>query len=86
MPGAFPPLAGDPVENAADPTEQIETILRGAHGRVIGGKTYAAAMPAFASQLSDQQAMKIINYERSSWGNHAPLVTVEDVAAVRAKK
>ncbi|MGH7120884.1 MAG: cbb3-type cytochrome c oxidase subunit II [Acetobacteraceae bacterium] len=86
VPGAFPPLAGDPVENATDPTEQIATMLDGAHGRVIDGKTYAAAMPAFASQLSDQEIMEIANHERSSWGNHAPLVTTADVAAIRAGK
>lgn len=86
VPGAFPPLAGDPVVNAADPSEHIETVLHGAHGRVIDGKTYAAAMPPFASQLSDEEIMEIINHERSSWGNHGKLITAKDVAAVRGKK
>lgn len=86
VPGVFPPLAGDPVVNAANPTEHISTVLHGTHGRVIDGKTYAAAMPSFAGQLSDQQVMEIIDHERSSWGNHGPLITAADVAAIRAKK
>lgn len=86
VPGAFPPLAGNPVVNAKDPALHIETVLDGAHGRVIDGKSYAAAMPPFAGQLSDHDVMEIIDHERSSWGNHAPLITAADVAAVRAKK
>ena len=83
--GVFPSLAGDPVVNAADPNEQIRTILHGRSGRIINGTAYAAAMPPFAGQLSNQQIADIINHERSSWGNHAPPVTAEDVAAQRAQ-
>lgn len=86
VPGAFPPLAGDPVVNGSDPGEHITTVLNGAQNRKIDGVTYQAAMPAFAGQLSDQQIMEIINHERTSWGNHAPLVTTNDIAAARAKK
>ncbi|MCC6193408.1 MAG: cytochrome c [Burkholderiales bacterium] len=86
VPGAFPPLAGDPVVNAADPAEHVGTVLHGAHGRVIDGKTYASPMPAFADQLSDSQIADIVGHERTSWGNHAPLVTPADVAKLRAAK
>ncbi|MGH7050894.1 MAG: cbb3-type cytochrome c oxidase subunit II [Acetobacteraceae bacterium] len=86
VPGAFPPLAGNPVVGAADPTTHIETVLHGAHGRVIDGKIYAATMPPFAGQLSDQEIMEIIDHERSSFGNHAPLITAADVTAIRAGK
>jgi mono/diheme cytochrome c family protein len=84
--GAFPPLAGDPVVNAADPGEHIDTVLHGAHGRTIDGRTYASPMPAFADQLSDPQIADIIGHERTSWGNHAPPVKAADVAARRARK
>lgn len=83
VPGVFPHLAGDPVVNAADPAEQIRTVLHGLSGRTIGGTAYPAAMPAFAGRISDQQIADIINHERSSWGNHAPPVTARDVAAQR---
>ena len=83
MPNVFPPLAGDPVVMAADATEHIMTVLHGTHDRVINGKTYAAQMPGWASQLTDEEAAAVINHERTSWGNQAPEVTVKDVAALR---
>ncbi|TAM85899.1 MAG: c-type cytochrome [Candidimonas sp.] len=86
VPGVFPPLAGNPVVNDKDPTEHMTVVLHGLHGKAINGTTYAAQMPSFAAQLSDEQIANIIDHERTSWGNHAPTVTAKDVAAVRAKK
>jgi mono/diheme cytochrome c family protein len=86
VPGAFPPLAGDAVVTASDPTEHIRTVLHGLKGKAIGGQGYGAEMPAFAPQLSDQQIASVIDHERTSWGNHAPLVTPQDVAVQRAAK
>ena len=86
IPGAFPPLAGDSIVTASDPAEHIRTLLNGLKGKAIGGKTYEAEMPAFAGQLSDEQIAEIANHERTSWGNHAPLVTAQDVATRRAAK
>ncbi len=40
-------------------------------------------MPPFGSQLEDADVAAVVNYERSSWGNDAPLVSPEDVAAAR---
>ncbi|MGN6789284.1 MAG: c-type cytochrome, partial [Rhodanobacteraceae bacterium] len=85
LPGAFPPLKDDPVVMNPDPTEQIDTILHGAHGRNIGGTTYPSAMPPFGSVLSDADVADIANHERSSWGNQAKPVTADQVQAVRAK-
>jgi len=42
-------------------------------------------MPAFGGTLSDTDIANIIDYERSAWGNHGRLVTIEQVAAERAK-
>ncbi|OOG52410.1 cytochrome-c oxidase [Rhodanobacter sp. B05] len=85
VPGAFPPLKGNAAVDSADPTLHIHTVLQGAHGVTIGGVAYSSVMPPFAAQLSDAEIANIINYERSSWGNHARAVTPSDVAAVRAK-
>lgn len=85
LPGAFPPLKGDPVVLDSDPTEQIATILYGAHGRTIGGTVYPSAMPSFASTLSDADIANIANHERTSWGNRAKPVTADEVKAVREK-
>jgi mono/diheme cytochrome c family protein len=72
--GVFPPLADDPVVTASDPKMQITIVLRGVSGKVIGGKTYSSPMPPFA-QLTDADIAAIIDHERTSWGNNAPLTT-----------
>lgn len=83
LPGVFPPLKGDPVVVAEDPTEHVRIILNGLQGKAINGVTYASPMPAFGSQLDDKQIAALINHERTSWGNSAPTVTPEVVAAQR---
>jgi cytochrome c oxidase cbb3-type subunit 2 len=80
LPGTFPPLAGDPVVLAENPSEHIDTILHGAQGRTIDGTEYASPMPGLADQLDDDQVAAIVNHERTSWGNDAPTVTADDVA------
>ena len=82
--GAFPPLKGNAAVAAADPTLHIDTVLHGASGVVIGGVKYPSVMPPFAGQLSDAEIADIVNYERSSWGNHGKPVTPHEVAALRA--
>ena len=82
MAGVFPPLAGDHLVVAEDPTGHIEAVLHGLQGVTIDGISYASPMPAFAF-LSDADIAAIVNHERTSWGNSAPTVTAEDVAALR---
>lgn len=84
IPGTFPPLKGNPVVTNPDATEQIMTVLHGAHGaKTILGVKYNGVMPPFGSQLSNVQIANLINYERSSWGNHAKHTTPKQVAKVR---
>lgn len=83
LPGVFPPLAGDPVVNDADPAEHVRTVLEGLAGKTIAGVSYASPMPAFAEQLSDEEIAAVVNHERRSWGNEAPRVEPSDVAALR---
>ena len=40
-------------------------------------------MPSFASQLNDKEIAAIINHERSSWGNNARSVSVEEIRRIR---
>ena len=63
----FPPLAGNPVVLAADPNNILKVVDRG-----IGARNNFIAMPAFNTQLTDQQVAEIANYVRTSWGNTAP--------------
>jgi cytochrome c oxidase cbb3-type subunit 2 len=85
LPGAFPALKGSAAVNAADAATHIRTILHGLQGAIVGGVAYSSPMPAFGGTLNDFDISNIINYERSSWGNHGRLVTVEQVAAERAR-
>jgi mono/diheme cytochrome c family protein len=80
--GAFPPLVGDPVVTASDPKQHITTVLHGLSGKMIGGKVYASQMPPFA-QLSDDEIAAIVDHERTSWGNNAPIITPDEVKRAR---
>lgn len=84
LPGAFPPLKGNPVVNDADPTQHIHVVLHGLQGANVGGIVYSSPMPPFGTTLSDADVASIMNYERSSWGNHGAPVTAQQVAAQRA--
>lgn len=84
IPGVIPPLKGDGVVRAPDPTQQIRVLLQKIQSAHIGGMIYSSPMPPFGITLSDKQVADIIDYERTAWGNHAPLATVRDLAAVRA--
>lgn len=76
--GAFPPLAGSPIVNNNDPDFMVRVILQGYDARSEYGQ-----MPGFAAQLSDEEISAIANHERSSWGNHATVVSAEDVKKIR---
>lgn len=82
--GMFPPLAGN--EKITGPAKDIiPIVLFGLTGPVeVKGKTYDQVMPP-QDYLQDNQIADILTYVRSSWGNKAPAVKAEDVAAVRKK-
>ena len=83
VPSAFPALVGNATVTATDPALHVATILHGLQGKTIGGFAYSAAMPAFDALLNDAQIAAVVNDERTSWGNGAPLVTPEQVKAIR---
>lgn len=85
VPGTFPPLKGDPVVTASDPTQHIRTVLFGLQGKTINGTSYATAMPAQANTLSNKEIAAVINHERTSWGNKAPTVTPQQVDSIRSQ-
>jgi cytochrome c oxidase cbb3-type subunit 2 len=85
LPGAFPALKGNAAINDANPTTHIRAVLHGLQGANVGGVVYSSPMPAFGDTLPDGDIANIINYERSSWGNHGPPVIAEQVAAERGK-
>jgi cytochrome c oxidase cbb3-type subunit 2 len=84
LPGAFPPLKGSGVVNKDDASKHLHVVLAGMQGGKAGGVVYFSAMPPFAAVLSDADIADIVDYERSSWGNHGNPVTAAQVAAERA--
>jgi cytochrome c oxidase cbb3-type subunit 2 len=85
LPGAFPPLKGNAAVNDADAAAHIRTILNGLQGANVGGVAYSSPMPPFGGTLNDADIANIINFERSSWGNHGKPVTAQQVAVERAR-
>ena len=69
--GAYPALADNQFV-LGEPEPVIDVVLRGRGG-----------MPPFGGQLDDQQIAAVLSYIRNTWGNDAPVVRPEDVAAER---
>jgi mono/diheme cytochrome c family protein len=83
MPGVYPPLAGSEWVTG-DPKVAIAIVLRGLQGPItVKGQSYNNVMVPW-SALSDAQISAILTYARSSWGNNASAVSIDEVAAVRA--
>lgn len=81
--GVFPPLAGSEWVTGRDSTAAA-ILLHGINGPLtVKGVTYNGAMPAFGSQLSDEQIAALLTHLRSQWGNTAAPVTAETVAKTR---
>jgi cbb3-type cytochrome c oxidase subunit III len=82
---AFPPLAGNSVITAIDPTAMIAVIANGRSGPLtVNGKTYNGTMPTWRGQLTNADIASVATYVRSAWGNNAPPVTEDQVAAAGA--
>ncbi len=82
--GGFPPLAESEYVSG-DKGVVIRMILGGLSGEIeVKGTTYSGMMPPWGGFLNDEQIAQVLTYVRSSFGNDADAVTVEEVAAVRA--
>jgi mono/diheme cytochrome c family protein len=85
--GVYPPLAGS--EWVLDPIHEkhiIKIVLYGLNGPItVKGNNYNNAMTAFGGILRDDQIANVLTYIRSEWGNNAPAITAEQVAAIRAE-
>lgn len=81
--GVFPPLASSPW--VKDPVQiPVHIVLNGLTGPIeVGGTTYNGMMPAFGEQMSDMELAAVLTFVRSEWGNAAPPVSAETVAAAR---
>ncbi len=68
----YPALAGSAIATAEDPAEPIMLVLQG-----------PGEMPSFAGNLSNQEIAAVLSYVRSTWGNQAAAVNVDQVQQSR---
>jgi mono/diheme cytochrome c family protein len=84
MPPVFPPLAGSEWV-AKDASIAVRNIVNGMIGPVtVKGVTYNGMMPPVAG-LTDKEIADVVTYVSNSWGNTGPIVTEEEVKAIKAK-
>jgi mono/diheme cytochrome c family protein len=81
--GVFPALAGNPIVETSDPTSLETIVLRGSKTPRTQKTPAQFAMPGFAWRLSDEEVAGVVSFIRSSWGNHASVVTPQTVAKNR---
>jgi len=85
LPMVFPPLTKSPYVSGS-PERFAAIILKGNAGPfVMDGKTYNNMMPPQEAVLNDEKIAQIMSYVRSTFGNNAPPVKPEVVAAARKK-
>lgn len=77
--GAFPPLKGSPIVLGKDLELYVTIIMKGYDAR-----PEYAVMNAVGTDnnLSPEEVTAIINHEKTSWGNDAKQVTVDDVKKI----
>jgi cbb3-type cytochrome c oxidase subunit III len=79
----YPPLAGNPVVTAADPSAMIGVIVNGRTGPItVNSKNFDNRMPTWKGQLTNASIAAVASYIRSAWGNSASPVTEEQVARI----
>jgi len=83
--GVYPPLAGSEWVTR-DPETPARILLHGLEGRIqVRGDSYDGEMPAFGGRLTDEHLAAVLTYIRSEWGNDAPAVSPDLVAALRGQ-
>jgi mono/diheme cytochrome c family protein/plastocyanin len=82
--GQYPPLAGSEYVNGG--TRRLGMIvLKGLQGplTVKGAHYGSAVMQPWEKTLTDAKIADVLTYIRSDWGNNAPAVAPEGIAALR---
>jgi len=88
VPGAFPPLAGSPWV-VGDEARIVKILLRGLQGPIeVMGNQYNGNMPSYGENglnWDDRDIAAAATWVRQAWGNGAPPVSEETVAAIRSE-
>ena len=80
--GVFPPLVGSEWV-LGEEKFVISILLHGITGEIeVKGAKYNGAMPSF-NAVSDEELAAVMSYIRSDWGNQAPRIAAQSVAARR---
>lgn len=79
----FPPLAGNPIVRAPNPSSVISVVLKGDMTPGTPQTPAQFAMPSFAWRLSDQDIADVATFVRQSWGNTASPVDADAVKLLR---
>lgn len=79
----FPMLSQSSAVNSQDPTSLINIVLRGAEMPSTQTAPTSFVMPGFAERLTDRDIADVLTFVRSSWSNHAPPVSSEQVEKIR---
>lgn len=83
IPGAFPPLAGNP-DVTGDPRRVIAIVELGKRGRLqVSGAGYDGVMPGWHGLLSDDDVAAVVSFIRTAWNNGAAPVSDADVAGFK---
>ncbi|AOK69877.1 cytochrome C [Burkholderia multivorans] len=78
-----PPLDGNSIVLAADPTSTIRIVIEGT--RPAPGKSGPVQrMPAMRDSLTSSEIAAVVSYVRGAWGNRAAPVSEQDVRRLRA--
>lgn len=78
-PYRYPALAGNLSVNADSPRNIIRSLMFGGFGASTTARPRPYGMPAFAQNLSDQEAAAVLSYIRSAWGNTAAAVNASSI-------
>lgn len=82
-PPAAPPLARDRFVAMSSDTDPIRIVLFGGYPAGTAGNPRPFGMPPYYPSLSNAQIADVLTYVRRSWGNSAPPVLEDHVAADR---
>lgn len=85
-PQIFPALQDNTLVQAAEIAPLISIILNGAEIPGTALRPMPLVMQGYAQRLDDFEIAELATFLRSAWGNSAPPVTAEDVAAIRARE
>lgn len=80
---AAPPLAGNRAVSMSSDTDPIRIVLVGGYPPGTAGDPRPFGMPPYYPSLRDDQIAEVLTYVRASWGNSAPPVFEDHVAANR---